>query len=234
MASKVPALIIAERDAVMYEMKKSGANYRQIAKHFDVSEATAYRGVTRMQERIRDRMALDHSAEARLDLDRMDDMLRGLIPMTRPSKMEVDGVEIPIPPSLDAIDRVMKIIGQRSKFFGYDKGESLSITVQTGSGGPSTAKEDTKSKETTPEDEVKGLLEVFKDAGIMDEEAIAAIQNLLGVEDLDDVVDAEIVNEEAEAMAAYDPVAIDPVRHVKPSEEPPEFVDDYDEEFPDG
>lgn len=237
MASKVPALIITERDAIMYDMRKSGATFRQIAKHFEVSEATAHRGVTRMQERIRDRMALDHAAEARLDLDRMDDLMRSLYPLTKSTKMKTpDGEEVVIPPSMDAVDRVLKIIAQRAKFFGYDKGESLTINLQGGvaSGGRSLPGQtaDTKSAEVTPEEEVRGLLKVFQEAGIMDRDAIDAIEEMLGGND-DEIVDAEVVDE-ADPMDEYDPVALDPVKSRPPSDEPPEVIDEYDEEFPDG
>lgn len=237
MSSKVPALIISERDAVMYEMKKAGATYQRIAKHFDISESTAFRGVQRMQERVANRMALDHAAEARMDIERMDDLLRAVIPLTRPTKMTTpDGEEVTIPPSLDAVDRVLKIIGQRAKFFGYDKGESLTVNVTTGTGGPSTAAVDTKSTETTPEEEVMSLLGVFKDAAVLDPEAVEAVMSMLkanGVDGAEDILDAEVV-EDVDPMVAYDPVAIDPARSTPPSEEPPEVLDDYDEEFPDG
>lgn len=235
MASKVPALVINERDAIMYDMRKSGASLRQIAKHFDVSESTAHRGISRMQERIRDRMALDHAAEARLDLDRMDDLLRSLYPLTKTSKMTTpDGEEVIIPPSMDAVDRVLKIIAQRAKFFGHDKGEGLTINLNGGMGGraPSTEKAQSKSAEVTPEDEVRELLTVFHDAGIMDKETVAAIQAMLGEKE-SDIVDAEVV-EESDPMDDYDPVALDPVKSTPPSDEPPEVIDDYDEEFPDG
>lgn len=235
MSSKVPALVISERDAVMYEMKKSGASYRQIAKHFDISESTAHRGVARMQTRISERLALEHTAEARMDVERMDDILRSILPMTKQTKIVgPDGNEIPIPPSMDAVDRVLKIIAMRSKIMGYDKGESLTINVNSGlSSSPSTEKKDSKSSETTPEDEVLSLIEVFGEAGVLDPEALGMIKTLLKSGDEDEeILEAEII--ETDPMASYDPVAIDPVKSTAPSDEPPDIVDDYDEEFPDG
>lgn len=234
--SKLPQLVITERDAVMYEMKKAGATYKMIGKQFNVSESTAYRGVERMGRRVADRLTLDHSAEAILDVARMDDMLRSFLPMTKQQKMSLpdSNEEIIIPPSFDAANMVMKIIAQRSKFFGYDSGESLSITVHSG-GGPTTA-EQKVATETSPEQEVKELLKVFKDAQIMDPEALDLINSMINAnEEKDDILDAEVVDDEVTGGAdeEYNLVALDPAKHVKPSDEPPEVVDDYDEEFPD-
>lgn len=236
--SKLPQLMINERDAVMYEMKKAGATYKQIGKQFNVSEATAHRGVERMSRRIADRLTLDHSAETMLDVQRMDDMLRSFLPMTKPQKMQVadSDEEITIPPSFDAANMVMKIIAQRSKLFGSDSGEALSITVNAGSGAPTTSSEKVVT-ETSPEDEVRELLKVFKDAQVMDPEALELINSMLIAtgEGDGDVVDAEVVEDTSDGGVneEYNPVALDPAKHVKPSDEPPEVIDDYDEEFPD-
>lgn len=229
--------MINERDAVMYEMKKAGATYKQIGKQFNVSEATAYRGVERMTRRVAERLTLDHSAEALLDVARMDDMLRSFLPMTKAQKMTLpdSDEEITIPPSFDAANMVMKIIAQRSKFYGYDSGESLSITVNTGAGAPSTGEAKVVT-ETSPEQEVRELLKVFRDAQVMEPEALDLINSMLSANDPgEDVIEAEIVEEEGTGGAdePYNPVALDPAKHVKPSNEPPEIVDDYDEEFPD-
>jgi hypothetical protein len=235
--SKLPQLVINERDAVMYEMKKAGATYKTIARHFNVSEATAYRGVERMSKRVAQRLTLDHSAETMLDVARMDDMLRSFLPMTKPQKMKLpdSDEEITIPPSFDAANMVMKIIAQRSKLFGSDSGEALSITVNTGAGAPSTADQKVVT-ETSPEQEVKELLKVFKDAQIMDPEALDLINSMINANQGDeDIVDVEVVDEGGDGGAdeEYNPVALDPAKHVKPSNEPPEIVDEYDEEFPD-
>lgn len=235
--SKLPQLVINERDAVMYEMKKAGASYKLIGKHFNVSESTAYRGVERMSRRIAERLTLDHSAETMLDIARMDDMLRSFMPMTKPQKMKLpdSDEEITIPPSFDAANMVMKIIAQRSKLFGSDSGEALSIVVNTGAGAPSTTEQKVVT-ETTPEQEVRELLKVFKDAQVMDPEALELINSMLNSSANDDIVDVEVVEEEVSGGGAdeeYNPVALDPAKHVKPSDEPPEIVDEYDEEFPD-
>ena len=237
--SKLPQLVINERDAVMYEMKKAGASYKLIGKHFNVSESTAYRGVERMSRRIAERLTLDHSAETMLDIARMDDMLRSFMPMTKATKMKLpdSDEEITIPPSFDAANMVMKIIAQRSKLFGSDSGEALSITVNTGAGMPSTSDQKVVT-ETSPKEEVKNLLKVFKDAQVMDPEALELINSMLNAEQEGEILDVEIVEDGDESGSGgadeeYNPVALDPAKHVRPSDEPPEIVDDYDEEFPD-
>lgn len=232
--SKLPQLMINERDAVMYEMKKAGATYKQIGKQFNVSEATAYRGVERVSKRIAERLTLDHSAETLLDVARMDDMLRSFMPLTKQQKMQLpdSDEEITIPPSFDAANLVLKIIAQRSKLFGSDSGESLTVNVNTGgqSGAPSTGQEKVVT-ETSPQDEVRELLKVFKDAQVMDPEALELINAMLQGDDAPDIVDADVVEDGGEE-AEVDPLALNPAKSEDP-DEPPEVVDDYDEEFPD-
>ena len=165
-------------------------------------------------------------------------MLRSFLPMTKPQKMSLpdSNEEITIPPSFDAANMVMKIIAQRSKLFGSDSGESLSITVNTGSGAPSTAGDSKVVTETSPEQEVKELLKVFKDAQVMDPEALELINSMLNASHGDEeVIDAEIVEDDSSGGIdeEYNPVALDPAKRVKPTDEPPEVIDDYDEEFPD-
>ena len=235
--SKLPQLMINERDAVMYEMKKAGATYKQIGKQFNVSESTAHRSVERMSRRVIERLALDHQAETMLDVARMDDMLRSFLPMTKPQKLKVpdSDEELTIPPSFDAANMVMKIIAQRSKFFGSDSGESLSITINAGAGAPTAGGEQKVVTETSPEQEVKELLKVFKDAQVMDPEALELINSMLNAGQEEEIIDVEVVEDGGDGGAdeEYNPVALDPAKRVKPSDEPPEIVDEYDEEFPD-
>ena len=81
------------------------------------------------------------------------------------------------------------------------------------------------------------MLKVFKDAQVMDPEALELINSILNAKEEGEIVDAEVVEEEETgsggASEEYNPVALDPAKHIKPSDEPPEIVDDYDEEFPD-
>ena len=44
---ELPELIIKDRDYRMLEARKSGANYREIARVFNVSPSTAHAGVKR-------------------------------------------------------------------------------------------------------------------------------------------------------------------------------------------
>lgn len=212
----------------MYEMHKRGATYKYIAKELNVSESTAYKGVKRMKERLMRRFAMDSAAEARLDLDRIDDMIRSFYPMTKPQKIEIDGKEEVIPPSIDAAKLVMQFIEKRSKIFGYDSGEVLTVQVQNGAAGPAIGPGSEEPVEVTPAHEVMKLLEVFEESGIMEPEVLRAVRELLPG---DDVVDAEVVEDEV-AEGEVETFE-DPTTRVDVSDEPPELVDDYDDEFPD-
>lgn len=216
---KLPEVVIAERDATIYEMKKAGMSFRQIGAALNISTGTAHGGFGRMAKKINNRMAIDHAAEARLDLERIDGMLASALPMTRPQKIQTpDGEEINIPPNLDAMDRVLKMIDRRSKMMGYDT-TTIDLTVNQGSGSPDVGPKKSLG-EKSPEQESKDLLKVFKEAGIFSDEAVAQILAVIGHSE---IIDAEVVGEGEERVLLE--LEAEP-------EGPPEWIEE-DDDFPD-
>src|SRR5262245_39032074 len=104
----------------MLEARKAGANFREIARAFDVSPSTAHSGVTRALRREARRYQEEMGDIPWLFAERYDTLLRELIPFTRSQVLEDPntGQKTRIPPSYDAIDRVLKVMAAQQRMFG--------------------------------------------------------------------------------------------------------------------
>jgi len=222
---RLPESVVTERDATMFEMRKQGLTYKQIARALQVSEKTAYRGCKRTSDRIVRQLAVDHGQEFLLDLQRVDGMLASFLPLTRTKKMDTpDGGEVEIPPNIDAANMVLKLMTHRAKLLGFDQSGDNSIEInltQNVANMPvlSSSKEDQDS-ERTPEEEAKHLFQVFKEAGVIDDDAFRDLVGSTAV-----VIDAEVV-EDGESGKGVDELLELEEKYV----EPPEFIDSYDDE----
>lgn len=212
---RLPEVVVAERDAIMYEMSKAGMTYREIAKQVGVSEATAHKGVKRCLERMHRHMALDAADEMRKDFEIVTGMMAQIYPLTRKHKIKTeDGKEIPVPPSLEAVDRMIKLLEQKRKIVGYTP-QSFDINVtHTGLGTPSLGKEE-DTGEKSSKDEALELLAIMKEAGVMDPEMLEYIE---AKSRLEEAVDAEVVDDGFEVQLEL----------TSGDEEPPEWDDEAD------
>lgn len=203
---RVPEALIAERDARMFELRKSGLNFRQIAKAADVSTSTAHAGVQRVLKKIGKELVENHGDAWRLELERLDSLMVQLWPLTRPHEIETDdGHKIKIPPSFDAIDRVLKIMDRRAKLMGLDQ-QGIAEAALGGGGGTQPqvpiigVPTEGGTGEVTAMEEARNLLKIALAAGVIDRSTVDV--EAFGL-DPDDIEDAEIIQDE-EAMLAIE------------------------------
>lgn len=218
--AKLPEVVVVERDARIWELRKSGLTPRQIAKALNVSESTAYRACKRTSDRIIKQLAIDHGQEILLDLHRIDNMIASFLPLTRPKKIETpDGEEVEIPPSSDAANTVLKLMTHRMKLLGLEQNAGTEINITTNNIGSmpvfNTSREDKVEVEKTPEQEARHLLEVMKEAGVIDEQELQQLVASNAV-----IIDAEVVEDSEGEVEEVEVI----------EEEPPPFEDSYDEE----
>lgn len=123
---RLPEAIVSERDSRIYNAKMAGMNYREIAAAFNIAPSTAHAGYLR---EIRRRAKVGRETvqdDVWLHLDQLDRLIARLWPMTQKrtiTQQDSAGneVEIEVPPSLDAVDRVTRILAQKAKIMGYEK-----------------------------------------------------------------------------------------------------------------
>lgn len=189
---RIPEVVVFENDNRCYDLRKAGLTYRQIANALDCSEARAYNGVNRVMRRISAKQAEDGADILRLELERLDALLSNMWSMTMPHDIETeDGGKIRVPPSYEAVDRVIKIMDRRAKLLGLDQIQ-LNINTSNAQAGVTPAGVTTgASGEITPGDEAMKLLKVMADAGVIDNDVARALRIAVGVPE--DIVDAEVV-----------------------------------------
>lgn len=222
---RITEAFIAERDNRAYELRKAGASYRQIAAALSVSESTAHAAVQRAIKKINQRFALDHAAELQLEVERLDDLMRQLWPLTRPQEVETgdfdasgNPVKVKIPPNMDAVDRVLKIAAQRAKLLGLD-----SIKISVDHGGPQAPElgGGQKAIEKTPKEEALTLLKELEKAGIIEGAVSRQIRKQVGAVDEGEIIDAVVVGEDVDLLELESGEAED---------EPPPWVEDDDDD----
>lgn len=114
-----------ELEVAAVEMRKAGANYRQIGKALGVGPGTANKAVMRVLKRMESKLGEDIEVVRQIEVERLDDMLRSTATLVREG-------------NLQAIDRWLKIMERRAKLLGLDlapvQTARLGVQVETASG----------------------------------------------------------------------------------------------------
>lgn len=105
--TKQSALRILERRLRVSVMVIAGVSYEQIAKAENVSKATVCSDVKAIEKAWFEQQCTNIAHKKAKDLRRLDEALFALYPMIRSG-------------NLDAIDKLVKVIGLRGKMLGYE------------------------------------------------------------------------------------------------------------------
>jgi len=206
---------LAERDARIFGLKKSGLSNQEIARRFDMTAASVAAATRRQLGRLNSEAFLSYPEVLRLELERLDELQKGLWPLTQ-FRREVldDGSEVMLEPDQNAVRTVLGIMDRRAKLLGMnveravvelqmDGGAGDTIDVRSslaGAGGGEVLESSEAAKAESLE-----LLELMAASGVLDDGVVSDILSNVeergGLEEdrvvLDDleVVDAEIVDE---------------------------------------
>lgn len=195
---RLPEAILTERDAQFYQAHMNGASFRQIAKANNVSVSTVHAGFMRHQKR-HSKITAEVSRDMTWDhIGQYNSLLMSYLPYTRSRKMEVEGpdgqtTEVELPPSVEYLDRVLKIMAAQEKLMGLGKDV---ISFQTGgSDGPGIGSGE-GSVEATPEQLAREFAAELLKNGVMKGEMADTIEKMMALNDVREVVDAEIIEDE--------------------------------------
>ena len=206
---------MAERDARIFGLKKSGLSNQEIARRFDMTAASVAAATRRQLGRLNSEAFLSYPEVLRLELERLDELQKGLWPLTQ-FRREVldDGSEVMLEPDQNAVRTVLGIMDRRAKLLGMnveravvelqmDGGAGDTIDVRSslaGAGGGEVLESGEAAKAESLQ-----LLELMASSGVLDEgvvgDILSNVEERGGLEEervvLDDldVVDAEIVDE---------------------------------------
>ena len=214
-SNKLSREFLAERDARIFGLKKSGLSNQEIARRFDMTAASVAAATRRQLGRLNSEAFLSYPEVLRLELERLGELQKGLWPLTQ-FRREVldDGSEVMLEPDQNAVRTVLGIMDRRAKLLGMNV-ERAVVELQMDGGGGDTI--DVRSSlagaaggevlETgeAAKAESLQLLELMASSGVLDEGVVGDIlsnveerggleEDRVELDDLD-VVDAEIVDE---------------------------------------
>ena len=213
-SNKLSREFLAERDARIFGLKKSGLSNQEIARRFDMTAASVAAATRRQLGRLNSE-AFKLPEVLRLELERLDELQKGLWPLTQ-FRREVldDGSEVMLEPDQNAVRTVLGIMDRRAKLLGMnveravvelqmDGGAGDTIDVRSslaGAGGGEVL----ESSEAAKAESLQ-LLELMASSGVLDDGVVSDIlsnveerggleEDRVVLDDLD-VVDAEIIDE---------------------------------------
>lgn len=196
-SNKLSKEFLAERDARIFGLKKSGLSNVEIGKRFNMTAAAVAAATRRQLGRLNSEAFLSYPEVLRLELERLDELQKSLWPLTQ-FRREVldDGSEVMVEPDQRAVSTVLGIMDRRAKLLGMNVertevaisglGGSEVVDVQSslvGAGGSGDAVDDARG-------ESLALLELMASSGVLDS---SVVNNIL--DNVSEVVEAEVVDE---------------------------------------
>lgn len=199
-AGRLSKEFLAERDARIFGLKKSGLSNQDIAKRFNMTAAAVAAATRRQLGRLNSEAFLSYPEVLRLELERLDELQKSLWPLTQ-FRREVldDGSEVMLEPDQNAVKTVLGIMDRRAKLLGMNVertevaisglggGEVVDVTSSL-VGGPVAA----VSGGDVARDESLRLLELMASSGVLDS---GVVSNILSSVSEADVIEAEVVEE---------------------------------------
>jgi len=198
-SNKLSKEFLAERDARIFGLKKSGLSNQDIAKRFNMTAAAVAAATRRQLGRLNSEAWLSYPEVLRLELERLDEMQKSLWPLTQ-FRREVleDGSEVMLDPDQNAIRTVLGIMDRRAKLLGMNV-ERTEVAI-SGLGGSEVV--DVQSSLVGGEavgvvagdarGEALALLELMSSSGVLD---ASVVNNILDSVGSSEVVEAEVVDE---------------------------------------
>lgn len=214
-SNKLSREFLAERDARIFGLKKSGLSNQEIARRFDMTAASVAAATRRQLGRLNSEAFLSYPEVLRLELERLDELQKGLWPLTQ-FRREVldDGSEVMLEPDQNAVRTVLGIMDRRAKLLGMnveravvelqmDGGAGDTIDVRSSLAGAAGG-EVLETGEAAKAESLQ-LLELMASSGVLDDGVVSDIlsnveerggleEERVVLDDLD-VVDAEIIDE---------------------------------------
>jgi hypothetical protein len=224
---RLPQKIVAQRDAQIYEARKMGMNYRQIADAFSISQSTAHTAYMRSLKRQAQMGQAEAVDSVWTHIDQLDQLIFSLTPMTRPHTVKTEsGVEIEVPPDMDAINTLNKIMTSKAKIMGYEK-DIIQLQMGGQTSTPGLGKGAKSSAELTSEQLAKELGAEMLKAGVLSGPIAKILEQAIvdSVRKEYDTIDGEVVEDSEDQLQLTTGFV------AEKSDIPPPWVDDDDQEY---
>ena len=198
-SNKLSKEFLAERDARIFGLKKSGLSNQDIAKRFNMTAAAVAAATRRQLGRLNSEAWLSYPEVLRLELERLDELQRSMWPLTQ-FRREVldDGSEVMLEPDQKAVTTVLGIMDRRAKLLGMNvertevaisglEGREVVDVTSSLVGGREVHVDRGDAR-----GESLALLELMASSGVLD---AGVVNNILDNVNGAEVVEAEVVDE---------------------------------------
>lgn len=179
----------------------------EIARRFGMTTSAVGSAVRRQLQRLNSEALLAYPEVLRMELERLDALQQSIWPLTQHRKVRMDdGTEVTMEPDMKAVQTALSIMDRRSKLLGMEQ-TNINVQMDVGmSDEPIRAtlaganNKAIAANAFDPEEEVKKLLEIMGNSGVLPPETI---NQLLGTAPQleasrveSDIVDAEVIEEQ--------------------------------------
>ena len=194
----LPKEFLAERDARIFSLKKSGLSNQEIGKKFNMS-ATAVAAATKRQlNRLNTEAYLSYPEVLRLELERLDELQKALWPLTQFRRETLDdGTAMMVEPDQNAVRTVLGILDRRARLLGLNV-DRTEVAVSGLGADPVDVKSSLVGGRVevvvdggSAREESLKMLELMSSSGLLDAGVVAKILSSVD----DDVVDGEVVED---------------------------------------
>jgi len=201
---------LAERDLRIFKMRQSGIQQSEIARRFNMTPSAVGNAIRRQLQKMNSEALMAYPEVLRMELERLDALQSAIWPLTQHRRVKMDdGTEVAVEPDMKAVQTALSIMDRRSKLLGMEQ-NNVNIQMDI-SGGTNPVRASLAGVERpaalnafNPEEEVKKLLQIMGDSGVLPEDTINQLlgrttQNqrmLQAAEDDDMPIDAEVIENE--------------------------------------
>lgn len=172
---------LAERDLQIYIASRNGVSRANIAKKYGMSTSAVGKAIERQSERL-ERESLKAAPHLiRMELERMDYLLQGVMPYTQPMSITMpDGKKEILPPDVKYVTEARNIIKDRIKLLGLEQ-NNINVKVEAEPIKASLAGAGSKAEldEYDPRAQALEVLSIMRSSGMLDSDEI---RKALGVD----------------------------------------------------
>lgn len=201
---------LAERDLRIFKMRQSGIQQAEIARRFNMTPSAVGNAIRRQLQKMNSEALMAYPEVLRMELERLDALQSAIWPLTQHRRVKMDdGTEVAVEPDMKAVQTALSIMDRRSKLLGMEQ-NNVNIQMDI-SGGTNPVRASLAGVERpaalnafNPEEEVKKLLQIMGDSGVLPEDTINQLlgrttqnQRMLQAAEDDDIpIDAEVIENE--------------------------------------
>jgi len=201
---------LAERDLRIFKMRQSGLTQAEIARRFNMTTSAVGNAIRRQLQKMNSEALMAYPEVLRMELERLDALQSAIWPLTQHRRVKMDdGTEVAVEPDMKAVQTALSIMDRRSKLLGMEQ-NNVNIQMDISGAGNSPIRATLAGADRpaalnafNPEEEVRKLLQIMGESGVLPEDTIQEIlgsnmsnQRMLQSAELNQPIDAEVIENE--------------------------------------